>query len=152
MFPILIVFNYTNIVSDQLIKVVYNLDSSTNDTSKCSHIIFTDNFNNNTFDTNFWKRLPSQLSDIRVEDSILKLEQNVTDKNTNLHTKWVNIDTGSVITMERKVKVHYNNRYGYAGARFLFNNISNGDSGQIAIIYFDNLYENDFGIYFEFLL
>ena len=140
-------FNFTNIVSDQLIKVVYNLDTTNIDTNTCNRIIFKDNFNNNTFDTLFWVNDAINKNDIRVENNIMKLEQNYTDRKTYLYSKWFNVDSTSSILIERDVLIHVNgNAPSYISMSLNFN-----DSFIICdhpyITYFNNYYEDLYGIY-----
>ncbi|MCX8481017.1 MAG: M43 family zinc metalloprotease, partial [Sediminibacterium sp.] len=153
---------FSNITTNQKIQVIYNLDTSYYDTSTCSQVIYQNNFDNNIFDTSFWKRTADQVADIRVESGILKLEQNVTDKYTNLGTKWTNTDTNTIITLEKNNKVHYDHTFGSEGTAGILIFIKNWenqtfvskdiffkyvDSGFISIGYNEYSYGNLFGIY-----
>ncbi|MDR0542930.1 MAG: hypothetical protein LBH19_12080 [Dysgonamonadaceae bacterium] len=76
---------------------------------------YSSDFNNNIFDTNFWtKDLGSNNDgDIRVEDGVMKLEQNSTDLKTNLLSKELNF--GNSITMERDVFLSTTKHYWSGG-------------------------------------
>ena len=79
-------------------------------------------FTNNVFDTNLWTKDlgDNNENDIRVEDGIMKLEQNSTDVKTYLVSK--ELAFGSSITLERDVYLHSESDYFYAETRFDFDN------------------------------
>jgi len=83
---------------------------------------YSSDFNNNVFDTNFWSKDlgGNNLNDIRVEDGMMKLEQNTTDLTTILVSRELLFN--NVIVLERDVLLHAGGDYFYPTISFNFNN------------------------------
>ncbi|MDR2564066.1 MAG: WG repeat-containing protein [Prevotellaceae bacterium] len=103
------------------------------------HVNYSSNFNDNVFDADFWKKELGSNSNnvIRVENGIMKLEQNKTDVTPHLISKDLSFD--SDITMERDIYLQKANDYLYANMTFSFNN-----KNQIQISYFCTNYEENY--------
>ncbi|MDR0927044.1 MAG: hypothetical protein LBO69_04680 [Ignavibacteria bacterium] len=82
---------------------------------------FFADFNNNVFDNNAWIKDAINPNDIRVEDGVMKLEQNYTDQRTHLKSKTFGF-VNNELTLQRDVYLHYGSSYGYANTNFCFNN------------------------------
>ncbi|MDR2425056.1 MAG: hypothetical protein LBD59_10100 [Prevotellaceae bacterium] len=100
---------------------------------------YSSNFDDNVFDGGFWKKELGSNSNnvIRVENGVMKLEQNKTDVTPYLISKDLSFD--SDIVMERDVYLQKANDYLYANSTFIFNN-----RNQIQFSYFYTKYEENY--------
>ena len=102
-------------------------------------------FNDNVFDANFWTKDVgnNNVNDIRVENGVMKLEQNKTDVKTHLVSKTLSFN--NTIEIERDVLLHRSNTYFYNSMVLSFNN-------QIAlsIRYIWTNYEKWYGTYLDY--
>jgi len=105
-------------------------------------------FNDNIFDTNFWKKDVgnNNVNDIRVENGVMKLEQNRTDVKTHLVSKEIPFNNSIVI--ERDVLLHHKYNQTFQGGKIFFSNrmaliFNNGET--IEIGYFWDEYAKLYG-------
>ncbi len=72
-------------------------------------ILFSDDFGDNLIDTTKW----TDISGYTVSESngIMMIDQAVIDNGGNLSSKWIDIDPNNILTITRKVKLHYGNDY-----------------------------------------
>lgn len=66
--------------------------------------VFADNFDGNSIDAAKWTTTGNTVG---LAGGIMKIETTITDAGGSLQSKWIAIDPGKVITITRKVKVHY---------------------------------------------
>jgi hypothetical protein len=111
-------------------------------TSKANSLLsYSSNFNNNLFDTDFWIKNTEDYNgnDIRVEDGIMKLEQNFTDVKTDLVS--VELIFNNTIEVERNVFLYKANNYFTPEIIFYFNN-----SDFFAIRYSYNNWDSNYNV------
>lgn len=83
-------------------------------------VLFNDNFNDQMLNSNNWHIIGD---DIKQENGILKLEQNITDKKTTISTAKINFHSLTApIKIRRRVKLHYASDYYYGSCIIKFNN------------------------------
>jgi len=110
--PNRIVYVWVEVAADlgtnQDIYCYYGNSAATNVSNGDNTFIFFDDFE--TFDTNKWSRTDSV--DVYVNNGIMEIHQNVTDKKTWLRSK---IDLPNNLAVESRMKVHAANTY-YTGS------------------------------------
>ena len=82
-------------------------------------ILLEDDFNDNSIDPAKWEIRENGYRVIE-DNGIMKIEQAQTDNGGYLYSKWFNLSYGDVLTVERKVNVHYANEYFAGGLGFIF--------------------------------
>ena len=114
---------------------------------------FFSDFNNNVFDINFWSKDlgRNNVNDIRVENGVMKIEQNSTDVKTHLISKEVIFNNS--IEIERDVLFHHQFNGTYNGGRIFFGNrmtlqFNNDKAVQIEYLWVD--YDKRYGTYLMF--
>lgn len=117
---------------------------------------FTDDFNDNLVDTEFWiEHIENgDPTYIREEDQIMKVEQNATDVDTYLKT--IPIEMGNEIVLERRAFLHPepsgDDFYYYGKTAFEFDNTSRFRVIYYKTDYYDGDYQSDRleGMYLEY--
>ena len=139
----------------------YNVGTNTGG-GKRINVLLEDNFNSTGIDYNKWDIENSSPNDVKVENGIMKLEQNVTDKMTELVSKWITIDPNKKIIIKRKVYLHttkncFNGKscYFYSPSimlRFNYNKVDNIGVSYNYSHYVNNKYVGDADCEFGFYL
>ena len=139
----------------------YNVGTNTGG-GKRINVLLEDNFNSTGIDYNKWDIENSSPNDVKVENGIMKLEQNVTDKMTELVSKWITIDPNKKIIIKRKVYLHttkncFNGKscYFYSPSimlRFNYNKVDNIGVSYNYLHYVNNKYVGDADCEFGFYL
>lgn len=106
-----------------------------------SQILMQDNFDNNILSSN-WTR---EGTGVNIDNGIMKLTQDVTDRPTNLFSKWITFNATKPIIISRRVNVKNAGDYFYANMTLHFNNNTKGNSISIQYLYtkyYDNAYKS----------
>lgn len=106
-----------------------------------SQILMQDNFDNNILSSNWTK----EGTGVNIDNGIMKLTQDVTDRPTNLFSKWITFNATKPIIISRRVNVKNAGDYFYANMTLHFNNNTKGNSISIQYLYtkyYDNAYKS----------
>ncbi|MDI6793521.1 MAG: choice-of-anchor D domain-containing protein, partial [bacterium] len=80
--------------------------------------LFSDDFNDNSIDTVKWIYATGHR--VAEENNIMKVETTVTDQPGVLNSKWMEIDPNGILTVTRRVLIHYDTPYYYMGENEFF--------------------------------